>query len=89
MPANHDSTASISGLWNIDYVHGNKIIKEVANGWTITSVASFISGAPFSMSTGSNNNLTVRTQTAPTQLLASAPCSARTAAVSALVLLMA
>ena len=56
MPVNHDSTASISGLWNIDYVHGNKIIEEVANGWTITSVASFISGAPFSMSTGSNNN---------------------------------
>ena len=56
MPVNHDSTASISGLWNIDYVHGNKIIEEVANGWTITSVAYFISGAPFSMSTGSNNN---------------------------------
>ena len=56
MPVNHDSNAAISGMWNIDYVHGNKIMQEVANGWTITSVAYFISGAPFSMSTGSNNN---------------------------------
>jgi len=56
MPVNHDSNAAISGMWNIDYVHGNKIMEEVANGWSITSVALFTSGAPFSMSTGSNNN---------------------------------
>jgi hypothetical protein len=56
MAVNHDSNAAISGMWNIDYVHGNKIMEEVANGWSITSVALFTSGAPFSMSTGSNNN---------------------------------
>jgi hypothetical protein len=56
MPVNHDSNAAISGMWNIDYVHGNKIMEEVANGWSITSVALFTSGAPFSMSTGSDNN---------------------------------
>ena len=27
MDANHDSNAAISGMWNIDYVHGNKIVE--------------------------------------------------------------
>jgi hypothetical protein len=57
MPVNHDSNAAISGIWNIDYVHGeNKIVKELVNGWQITSALYMMSGAPFSMSTGSNNN---------------------------------
>jgi hypothetical protein len=57
MNSNHDGNAAISGIWNIDYVHGsNKIVKEVANGWSITSVAYFISGGPFTVSTGSNKN---------------------------------
>ncbi len=56
MPVNHDSNAAINGIWNIDYVHGNKVMQEVANGWTITSVVYMFSGAPFSMSTGSDNN---------------------------------
>ena len=42
MNNNHDSNAAISGMWNIDYFRGsNKIVREVANGWTITSVAVF------------------------------------------------
>jgi hypothetical protein len=40
MDQNHDSNAAISGMWNIDYVHGsNKIVKEVFNGWRISSAA--------------------------------------------------
>ena len=55
---NHDSNAAISGMWNIDYFHGsNKIVKEVVNGWTISPVVYLISGGPFTVSTGSNNEL--------------------------------
>ena len=56
-PVNHDGNAAINGIWNIDYVHGsNKFVREVANGWSITSVAYLASGAPFTVSTGSNKN---------------------------------
>ena len=58
MDQNHDSNAAINGIWNIDYYRGsNKIVKEVINGWQITSVVYLISGAPFTVSTGSNKNL--------------------------------
>jgi hypothetical protein len=57
MDQNHDSNAAISGMWNIDYYHGsNKIVKEVVNGWQISPVVYLTSGAPFTVSTGSNKN---------------------------------
>jgi hypothetical protein len=57
MDANHDNNAAIYGMWKIDYYRGsNKIVKGFANGWTITSAAYFISGGPFTVSTGSNKN---------------------------------
>jgi hypothetical protein len=57
MDQNHDSNAAISGMWKIDYFHGSsKFVKEVLNGWQISSVVYLIGGAPFSMSTGSNKN---------------------------------
>jgi hypothetical protein len=57
MDQNHDSNAALSGMWNIDYYHGpNKVVKGVVNGWTISSAAYFISGAPFTVLTGSNKN---------------------------------
>jgi hypothetical protein len=57
MDANHDGNAAISGLWNIDYFHGsNKIIKNVLNGWSITSALYMVSGGPFTVSTGSTKN---------------------------------
>jgi hypothetical protein len=57
MDQNHNSNAAISGIWNIDYYRGsNKIVKGFVNGWTISSVAYFISGGPFTVSTGSNKN---------------------------------
>ena len=57
MDQNHDNNAAISGMWNIDYYHGsNKIVKEVVNGWQISPVVYLISGAPFTVFTGSNKN---------------------------------
>jgi hypothetical protein len=57
MDANHDSNASISGLWNIGYFHGsNRIAKAALNGWSITSVLYMVSGGPFTVSTGSTKN---------------------------------
>ena len=49
--------ASISGIWNIDYYHGsNFVMKQVVNGWTISPIVSLQSGAPFTVTTGSNKN---------------------------------
>ena len=51
------NNAAISGMWNIDYFHGsNRIVKEVVNGWQISPVVYLISGAPFTVTTGSNKN---------------------------------
>ena len=43
-PMNADirSNAAISGMWNIDYFHGdNRIVKEVVNGWQISPIVIF------------------------------------------------
>ena len=66
MDQNHDSNAAISGMWNIDYYRGsNKIVKNVVNGWTISPVVYLISGAPFTVNTGSNKNLDSQNQNRP------------------------
>jgi hypothetical protein len=57
MDQNHDLNAAISGMWTIDYFHGsNRIIKGLVNGWQISPVVYLISGAPFTVNTGSNKN---------------------------------
>jgi hypothetical protein len=57
MNADMRSNAVISGMWNIDYFHGEKkIVKEVVNGWQISPIAYLHSGTPFTMTTGSNKN---------------------------------
>ena len=49
--------ASISGMWNIDYYHGsNFFMKQIVNGWTISPIISLQSGAPFTITTGTNKN---------------------------------
>jgi hypothetical protein len=49
--------ASISGMWNIDYYKGsNFLMRQVINGWTISPIVSLQSGAPFTITTGSNKN---------------------------------
>ena len=57
MNAELRSNAVISGLWNLDYFHGeNRIVKEVVNGWQISSIAYLHSGAPFTPVTGANKS---------------------------------
>ncbi|MFP5230862.1 MAG: carboxypeptidase regulatory-like domain-containing protein [Acidobacteriota bacterium] len=48
--------ASISGIWNIDYFHGNSFVKQIVNGWTISPIVSLHSGTPVEIVTGSNKN---------------------------------
>lgn len=58
-PTDNDrrSMASISGIWNLDYYKGsNSFMKQLANGWTISSIATLYSGAPVNIVTGSNKN---------------------------------
>jgi hypothetical protein len=57
MNNNRDGNAAINGMWKLDYYRGtNKFAKGGLNGWTISSIAYFQSGLPFSVSTGSNKN---------------------------------
>jgi hypothetical protein len=49
--------ASISAMWTLNYYNGSsRLIKQFANGWTISPIVSLQSGTPFSISTGSNKN---------------------------------
>jgi len=66
MDQNHDTNAAISGMWTIDYFHGsNRIVKELVNGWQISPVVYLISGAPFTVNTGSNKNFDSAGQSRP------------------------
>jgi hypothetical protein len=50
-------TASISGIWNLDYYKGsNSFMSQLANHWTVSSIAILYSGAPVNIVTGSNKN---------------------------------
>jgi hypothetical protein len=49
--------ATISGIWNIDYYKGsNSFMRQLANHWTVSSIAILYSGAPVNIVTGSNKN---------------------------------
>jgi hypothetical protein len=59
-PSDNDkrNTASISGVYSIDYYHGSRLwAKGLANGWKVSAIAFLNSGAPFNITTGSDNNL--------------------------------
>jgi Carboxypeptidase regulatory-like domain len=50
-------TASISGIWNLDYYKGsNSFMSQLANHWTVSSIVILYSGAPVNIVTGSNKN---------------------------------
>jgi hypothetical protein len=50
-------TASVSGIWNLDYYRGSSsLLKEAANGWTISSIISMDSGYPVNILTGVDKN---------------------------------
>ena len=58
MDADRRNVATISGMWKIDYYHGdNFLMKQVVNGWTISPIWVMQSGQPINLSTGSNKNL--------------------------------
>jgi len=48
---------SVSGIWNLDYYKGsNSFLSQLANHWTVSSIAILYSGAPLNIVTGSNKN---------------------------------
>jgi hypothetical protein len=58
-PSDQDrrNMVAISGIWKIDYYRGsNFAVRQLANGWTIAPIATFNSGQPFNITTGSDNN---------------------------------
>jgi hypothetical protein len=58
-PSDQDrrNMVSISGIWKLDYYQGSSsFVKLLANGWSISPIATFNSGAPFTITTGSDNN---------------------------------
>ena len=49
--------AVISGIWNVDYFHGeNRAVRALANGWTISPVVTLYSGLPVNILTGISEN---------------------------------
>ena len=57
MGNNRNHNAAISGMWVPNYYHGsNTVLKEVFNGWSISSILYLQAGTPFTVSSGSNLN---------------------------------
>jgi hypothetical protein len=49
--------AAISGTWTIDYLHNTSpVLKEFANGWSISPIVTLHSGGPVNILTGVNEN---------------------------------
>lgn len=58
-PSDNDrrNVASISGVWTMDYYHGEYgWAKQLANGWKLSGIALLQSGAPVNITTGSDKN---------------------------------
>lgn len=50
-------TSSIYATWKLDYYKGsNSVFKHLINGWTVSPIGTFNSGAPFNVVTGSAVN---------------------------------
>ena len=59
-PSDNDkrNASSISAVYKIDYYHGDSLLmRNLANGWKVSTIAFFNSGTPFSITTGSDKNL--------------------------------
>ncbi|QMV17643.1 TonB-dependent receptor [Granulicella sp. 5B5] len=59
-PSDNDrrNASSISAVYKIDYYHGDSLlVRNVANGWKVSTIAFFNSGTPFNVTTGSDKNL--------------------------------
>jgi Carboxypeptidase regulatory-like domain len=58
-PSDLDSrhVASISGIWNLNYYQGSSsLLKQLANGWSISSIVALNTGVPVNILTGANLN---------------------------------
>jgi hypothetical protein len=45
-------------IWHVDYFHGKSAaLKHILNGWEVSAIVTLQSGAPFSVTTGSDSNL--------------------------------
>jgi hypothetical protein len=45
-------------IWNVDYFRGKSaVLKHILNGWEVSAIVTLQSGAPFSVTTGSDSNL--------------------------------
>lgn len=50
-------TAAISGTWKLNYYKGeSRVLKQAANGWSISPIVTLYSGAPVNVTTGSSPN---------------------------------
>ncbi len=57
MDVDRRSTSTISAIWKLDYYKGSsRLWEQLANGWTISPILSFYSGAPVNITTGSAKN---------------------------------
>jgi hypothetical protein len=58
-PSDQDrrNMVGINGIWNIEYYKGtSRFLSVLLNGYSLSTLASFNSGAPFTVTTGSDNN---------------------------------
>ena len=58
-PSDQDrrNMVGINGVWNLNYYKGSsRFLGVLLNGYSISTIASFNSGAPFTITTGSDNN---------------------------------
>jgi hypothetical protein len=57
MDADRRYLGSVSGTWKINYYHGSSfLMREAANGWTISPLYILQSGQPLNLATGSDKN---------------------------------
>jgi hypothetical protein len=58
-PSDQDrrNMVGVNGVWNLNYYNGSsRFLGVLLNGYSLSTIASFNSGAPFTMTTGSDNN---------------------------------
>lgn len=46
-----------SAVWQIDYFRNARLVRHVLNDWTVSSIVTLRSGAPFSVTSGTDRNL--------------------------------
>ena len=59
-PSDQDrrNMVGINGIWNLNYYNGSsRFLSVLLNGYSLSTLASFNSGAPFTVTTGSDKNL--------------------------------